>query len=66
MDRGNSLPCVLEQKVRGSGGAAGGEARGVNALRGPPGDDGGQQGSWGRRTAKWHEPLWPLQADKGA
>ena len=53
LDRGNSLPCVLEQKVRGrgrgrgwragdrtvssGGGPAWGEAREVNALRGPLG-----------------------------
>lgn len=75
MDRGNSLPCVLEQKVRGSGrargwwaggrsiysgGAACGEAREVNALRGlPEVADGGQQGSWGRWMQHGMNPVAP-------
>lgn len=66
MDRGNSLPCVLEQKVRGSGRASGwwaeastaggpalGEAREVNALTGPPGvADGGASGQLGEMDGK--------------
>lgn len=78
MDRGNSLPCVLEQKVRGSSRAMGGgqgteastvgwpaweEARKVNALWDPPGIADGEAGG-----ARWQHGMNPmaLQADKGA
>lgn len=68
MDRGNSLPCVLEQKVRGSGRARGGwaawgEARKVNALWDPPGVADGEAGG-----AEWQHGMNPMapQADKGA
>lgn len=81
MDRGNSLPCVLEQKVRGRGRVRGGGQGtepstvgvGQPACGEKPGkqmhqgvaDGRGSREVGGSGWQKQHEPQWPLQADQG-